>query len=133
MKGEKSVRYVCGNSKRDVETLPNQAQKLNFQSFSAGNSEASLRSLQSVVGWRVTIEDDFIGQIDVKITGSVKSKKVGEGVYDIQLALCNSKDQFEKMFDNKEAPYTVSFNVITTDKISGKVITQQRTFTFGGW
>ena len=133
LKGEKSVRYVCGNSKRDVESLPNQTQKFNFQSFSAGNSEASLRSLQSVVGWRVTIEDDFIDQIDVKITGSVKYKQVGKGVYDIQLALCNSKDQFEKMFDNKESPYSVSFNVVTSDKISGKVVSQQRAFTFGGW
>ena len=133
LKGQATVKYVCGTSSKSVETLPNQTQKLNFQSVGAGNSEASLKSLQSVVGWRVTIDDDFIDQVDVKITGSVKSKKVGEGVYDIQLALCNSKDQFEKMFDNKEAPYVVSFNVVTTDKISGKVVSQQRTFTFGGW
>lgn len=133
LKGEKSVKYVCGNSKKEVETLENKTQKLNFQSFSAGNSEASLRSLQSVIGWRVTIDDDFIDQIDVKITGSVKAKQVAKGVYDIQLALCNSKDQFEKMFDNKDAPYSVSFNVVTTDKISGKVVSQQRAFTFGGW
>ncbi|MFZ4589952.1 MAG: hypothetical protein ACOYN6_03080 [Ignavibacteria bacterium] len=133
LKGQATVKYVCGTSSKSVETLPNQTQKLNFQSVGAGNSEASLKSLQSVVGWRVTIDDDFIDQVDVKITGSVKSKKVGEGVYDIQLALCNSKDQFEKMFDNKDAPYHVSFNVVTTDKISGKVVSQQRTFTFGGW
>lgn len=133
LKGEKTVRYVCGNTKRDVETLPNQTQKLSFQSFGAGSADASLRSLQSVVGWRVTVDDDFIDQIDVKITGSVKAKQVAKGVYDIQLSICSSKDQFEKMFENKEAPYVVSFNVVTTDKISGKVVNQQRTFTFGGW
>ncbi|MCX6159010.1 MAG: hypothetical protein NTY74_13605 [Ignavibacteriae bacterium] len=133
LKGQSTVKYVCGNSSKSVETLQNQTQKLNFQSFGAGNSEASLRSLQSVIGWRVTIDDDFIDQIDVKISGSVKSKQVAKGIYDIQLALCNSKDQFDRMFDNKEAPYSVSFNVVTTDKISGKVVSQQRTFTFGGW
>ncbi|MCX6159250.1 MAG: hypothetical protein NTY74_14815 [Ignavibacteriae bacterium] len=133
LKGQSAVKFVCGNSSKSVETLPNQTQKLTFQSFGAGSSEASLRSLQAVVGWRVTVDDDFIDQIDVKITGSVKSKQVSKGIYDIQLALCSSKDQFEKMFDNKEAPYSVSFNVVTTDKISGKTVSQQRAFTFGGW
>lgn len=133
LKGQLTVKYVCGSGSKMVETLPNQTQKISFQSFSAGGAEASLRNLQAIVGWRVTIEDDFIDNLDVKITGSVKAKQVGKGIYDVQLFICGSKDQFERIYGSKDAPYNSVFNVVTVDRLSGKTVTQQRSFQFGEW
>lgn len=106
---------------------------INHQSFSLGGPEVSLRRMQSEYGWRVSIREDYMKQKDVRISGPVKAKQVSLGVYEIRLALCNSKVEFEKMFKNKKSPYTVSFTVEITDTLTGKVESQQRAFTFGSW
>ncbi|MCX6159011.1 MAG: hypothetical protein NTY74_13610 [Ignavibacteriae bacterium] len=108
-------------------------QMLNYETFTLGGPDISLRSLQSLDGWRVSIREDYIKQKDVRISGPVKTKQVSMGVYEIQLALCSSKVEFEKMFKNKKSPYTVSFNIVFTDTITGEVDNQQRAFTFGSW
>ncbi len=133
LKNQSIVKYVCGGTSKQVETLPNQIQKISFQSFSAGSADKKLRELQSVIGWRITVEDDFVDQIDIKVTGPVKAKQVGKGIIDVQLQVCGSKDQFDKMFGDRDAPYTVTFNVVATDKISGKVVSRQGSFIFGEW
>lgn len=131
--GEKEVVYVCGNSRKSVTTKENRVQKITFQVVNAGSAEKSLRVLQSTVGWRIIIDDDFVNQIDVSIKGPVKVETKGNGVYDVMLKVCASKDQFERIYGDKDAPYTVSFDVTATDRISGKKVSQQRSFMFGEW
>lgn len=133
LKNESTVTYKCGNAEKSVGTKENETQSLSFQSFSAGHPEAKLREIQSIVGWRVTIKDDYIDQIEVKIKGPVKIEEKGKGVYDIKLSVCTSKEQFDRMYGTKDSPYKVSFEVSATDKISGKKISQTREFTFGEW
>lgn len=133
LKGESVVVYKCGNAEKQTGTKENETQSLIFQSINSGNSEKSLRELQATVGWRVTIKDDYYDQIEVKITGPVKIEEKGKGTYDLKLYLCGSKDQFDRMFGNKDAPYRANFTVTATDKISGKKISQMKEFIFGEW
>jgi hypothetical protein len=133
LKGESVVVYKCGNAEKQTGTKENETQSLSFQSINAGNSEKSLRELQATVGWRVTIKDDYYDQIEVKITGPVKIEEKGKGTYDLKLYLCGSKDQFDRMFGDKDAPFRANFTVTATDKISGKKVSQMREFIFGEW
>ncbi|MEI7484380.1 MAG: hypothetical protein WCK13_06680 [Ignavibacteriota bacterium] len=133
LKGESTVVYKCGNAEKQTGTKENVTQTLNFQAFNAGGSEKSLREIQSTVGWRVVVSDDYYDQIDVKITGPVKWEDKGKGTFDVKLMLCGSKDEFERKFGDKDGPYRANFTVTATDKISGKKISQMKEFVFGEW
>ena len=115
LQGQKSVTFVT------------------LTSLNAGGADASLRRIQMSTGYRVTVSDDFVGQIDVSIKGSVQVSTVGAGVYDVRLNVCGSQAEFDRKYGNSDAPYTVTFSVTATDKISGKVVNRQGAFTFGEW
>jgi hypothetical protein len=133
MGGQKTVTYKQGSQSKSVTTKENQKPKINLQPLKSGGPEASLRELQSVVGFRVSIEDDFLGQLDVNITGPVKVETKGNGVYDITLKYAASKEQFERMTDNAGAPFRASFTISVKDKIAPHSVSRQGQFTFGEW
>ena len=133
LQGQKSVTFVCGTTKKTVSTVENKIQQVTLTSLNAGGADASLRRIQMSTGYRVTVSDDFVGQIDVSIKGSVQVSTVGAGVYDVRLNVCGSQAEFDRKYGNSDAPYTVTFSVTATDKISGKVVNRQGAFTFGEW
>jgi hypothetical protein len=133
MGGQKSVTYKVGGQSKTASTKENQKPTVNFQPLNSGGPEASLRALQNTVGFRVTIVDDFLGQLDVSFTGPVKVETKGNGVYDVVLKYAASKEQFERMAEGKDSPYRASFTVTVKDKIAGHNITRQGQYTFGEW
>ena len=133
MGGQKTVTYKQGNQSKTVNTRENQKPKINIQPLKSGGPDASLRELQSVVGYRISIEDDFVGQLDVNIVGPVKVETKGNGVYDLVLKYAASKEQFERMTENGSAPFRASFTVTVKDKIAPHSVSRQGQYTFGDW
>lgn len=133
MGGQKTVTYKQGGQSKTVSTKENAKPEIVFEQLKPGNADASLRELQSVVGFRIRIKDDFPGQLEVKITGPVVIEDKGSGVYDIKLKYAATKEQFERMTEKGDAPFRASFNVSVKDKISGHSIQRQGQYTFGEW
>ncbi len=133
MGGHKSVTYKQGGQSKTVSTKENAKPEITFEQLKPGNSDASLRELQSVIGFRIRVKDDFLGQLDVKITGPVIVEDKGNGVFDVKLKYASSKEQFERMTENGSAPFRASFNVSVKDRISGHSIQRQGQYTFGEW
>lgn len=133
MSGQKTVTYKQGGQSKSVSTKENGKPEIAFEMLKPGNPDASLRELQSVVGFRVRIKDDFLGQLDVKITGPVKVEDKGGGVFDIILKYAMSKEQFERMTENGSSPFRASFNVSVKDKVAPHSIQRQGQYTFGEW
>lgn len=133
MGGQKTVTYKQGGQSKSVSTKENGKPEIAFEMLKPGNPDASLRELQSVVGFRVRIKDDFLGQLDVKITGPVKVEDKGGGVFDVILKYAMSKEQFERMTENGSAPFRASFNVSVKDKVAPHSIQRQGQYTFGEW
>jgi len=94
--------------------------------------ETRVATLQSTTCYRVTIDDDFPGQLDVKFTGPITVKQQGNA-YDITMNAFSSKAAFDNFTDGKDAPYSLGFTVSVTDKIAGHKITGQNSFSFGEW
>lgn len=133
MGGQRTVTYKQGGQSKTVSTKENAKPEITFEQLKPGNSDASLRELQSVIGFRVRVKDDFPGQLDVKITGPIVVEDKGNGVYDIKLKYSTTKEQFERMTENGSAPFRASFNVSVKDKISGHSLQRQGQYTFGEW
>jgi hypothetical protein len=133
MGGQKSVTYKVSGQSKTASTKENQKPTINFQALNSGSEDASLRALQNTVGFRVTIVDDFVGQLDVTFTGPVKVETKGNGVYDIVLKYAASKEQFERISEGKDSPFRASFTVTVKDKIAPHSVTRQAQYTFGEW
>lgn len=131
--GQTSVTYRMGNQSKTGATKENQKPKVSLQRLAATGENVSVRSIQSTVGYRVSITDDYPGQLEVKFTGPVTVKQSGDNTYDITLNFLGSKSSYDNFTDNKDAPYTVSFQVIVKDKIAGHSLTQTGVFQFGEW
>lgn len=130
--GQSSVVIKVGNSTTTVELKPNEKPKIGFQRISSMGEETRVTSLQSSVCYRVTISDDFPGQLEVKFSGPVSVKQSGNA-YDVTLNAFTSKGAFDNYTDNKDSPYSLGFTVTVKDKIAGHSITGQNTFIFGEW
>lgn len=131
--GQSSVTYKQGNQSKTVTTKPNKAPTVTLQSLAPSGEDVSIRKIQSTTGYRVTISDDFPGQLDVNFTGPISVKQAGPLTYDITLNFLGSKGAFERYTDSKDSPYTVGFRVTITDKIAGHSIQRSGIFTFGEW
>ncbi|MGA2667477.1 MAG: hypothetical protein ABSF32_01015 [Ignavibacteria bacterium] len=131
--GQSSVVIRVGNSSKTVELKPNEKPKISFQRIATMNEDTRVTDLQRNVGYRVTITDDFPGQLDVKFTGPVTIKQAGATTYDITMNAFSSKAAFDNFTENKSAPYSLGFTVTVTDKIAGHKITGQNSFVFGDW
>jgi hypothetical protein len=130
--GQSSVVIRVGSSSKTVELSPNQKPKISFQRLATMGEDTKVTELQRTVCYRVTIDDDFPGQLDVKFTGPVTVKQQGTA-YDITLNAFSSKAAFDNFTDNKDSPYSLGFTVSVTDKIAGHKITGQNSFIFGEW
>lgn len=130
--GQKTITYKQGGQSRNVNTKENAKPEVNIQQFKAGGEDASLRELQSIIGFRVTIKDDY-PQYKVTISGPVKFEDKGNGVYDIKLFYAGSKSEFEARTANMSAPFRASFNVTVKDEIAGHTVSRSGQYTFGDW
>jgi hypothetical protein len=130
--GQSSVVIRVGSSSKTVELSPNQKPKINFQRIATMGEDTRVTELQRSVCYRVTIDDDFPGQLDVKFTGPITVKQQGT-TYDVTLNAFSSKAAFDNFTDNKDSPYSLGFTVTVTDKIAGHKITGQNSFYFGEW
>ena len=130
--GQKSVTYKQGSQSRTISTKENAKPEVTITSYQAGGEEASLRQLQSVIGFRVSIKDDY-PQYKVTISGPVKFEDKGNGVYDIKLVWASSKSEFDARTANMSAPYRASFTVTVKDEIAGHTVQRQGQYTFGEW
>ena len=90
----------------------------------------SYRSLTRVTGFRVTVEDDFPGQLQISVTGPVSVTQSGK-VLDIKLnQTIGSESQFDQIYGNQEPPYRINFSVNVKDKVSGKTVSNGGSFVF---
>jgi hypothetical protein len=130
--GQSSVTFKSGSQSKTASTIPNKLQTVTISTLAPSGESVSLRQIQSTTAWRVSIDDDFPDQLEVKFTGPVTVTQKGN-TYDIKLNYLSSKDQFDRLADTKDAPYTASFQVAVSDKISKKVVSRMGTVQFGEW
>ena len=131
--GQSSVVIKVGTQSKTVELKPNEKPKISISRVASMGEETRVTYLQSSVGFRVVISDDFPGQLDVKFNGPVTVKSVGSNTYDVTMNAFGSKSAFDNFTDNKDSPYSVGFTVSISDKIAGHKITGQNSFIFGEW
>ena len=137
--GENSVLFTSGNISKTFPTRENQKPKLSLQSMvPLSGDEIHLSKIQSVVGYRVTISDDFAGQLDVKITGSVTYKIMKqtdkEIIIDVTLNAFPSKSSFDNFTDiHSQDRYSSTFNVTVKDRIAPHSMAQVGIFYYTEW
>ncbi|MBL8007483.1 MAG: hypothetical protein JNJ56_08130 [Ignavibacteria bacterium] len=132
--GQSSLTFKRGSVSKTVSTKENSKPKITMQRLVPAGEEVSIRSLQSTVGYRVTLTDDFPGQLDVKFSGPVTVKQAGPLVYDVTLNFLTSKSAFDNYTENREAPFSVSFQINVKDKIATQHnVSQSGVFQFGEW
>jgi len=130
--GQKSVTFKSGGQSSTASTRENKLQVVSVQTLAPSGEEASIRQIQSVTAWRGSIDDDFPDQLDVSFKGPITVSQKGNS-YDVKLNLINSQAQFDKFTDGKDSPYSTSFTVTVTDKISNKTVSRMGTVQFGKW
>ena len=132
--GESSVTFRVGDATDTKPTKPKQAPKVDIQKVGPGGGDATLRSVQNSVGFRVTIVSNNPGDLDVKISGPVSTKQVSPTVFDVTLTLLGSEAAFDAWSKGKDSPYKASFTVSVKDKYNQKFsISQIGVFSFGKW
>lgn len=133
MGGQSSVTFKQGEQSKTVSTKENEKPSIKLTRLVPAGEDVSVRRLQSTTGYRIEINDDFPGQLDVNFSGPVTVKQAGELTYDITLNFLRSQSQFENYTDGKDSPYTVGFQISVKDKIAGHSLTQSGIFQFGEW
>ena len=131
--GQSSVTYKQGSQSKTVSTKENQKPSIKLTRLVPAGEDVSVRRIQSTTGYRIEINDDFPGQLDVNFSGPVSVKQSGPLTYDITLNFLGSKTAFDNFTDNKDSPYTVGFQISVKDKIAGHSLTQSGIFQFGEW
>ncbi|MBN8568698.1 MAG: hypothetical protein J0M18_03620 [Ignavibacteria bacterium] len=131
--GQSSVTIKVGSSTKTVELKANEKPKISISKVTNMGEGVSVRTLQSVTGFRVTINDDFPGQLDVKFNGPIEVKNAGQNTYDITMKAFGSQSAFDNFSSGKDSPYSVGFTVTVKDKIKGETVTGQQSFIFGDW
>ena len=131
--GQSTLLIKVGNQTKTVTLKPNEKPKISISRVASMGEDTRVTYLQSSVCFRVTVSDDFPGQLDVKFNGPATVKTVGSGTYDITMNAFGSKSAFDNYTDGKDSPYSVGFTVTVTDKIAGHKITGQNSFIFGEW
>lgn len=131
--GQSSVVIKVGGQSKTVDLKPNEKPKVSMQRVASMGEETRVSYLQSNTGYRVTISDDFPGQLDIKFNGPVTVKTVNASTFDVTMNAFGSKSAFDNFTDGKDAPYSVGFTISITDKIAGHKVTGQNSFIFGEW
>ena len=122
--GEKSITFKVGNEQDTKPTEENRKPEIKLinqyykkDSTNIDNIKISLKEIQSKVGYRVDILDDFPKQLEVKFSGPVTTKQIGPTTYDITLSFLSSESAFETWSKDKKEPYKVIFAVEVKDTI----------------
>ncbi len=132
--GESNIRFEVEGKSGTKPTKEKQSPKIDIQKFISDGEDASLRSIQGRVGYRVTIISNYPGDLNVNISGPVTIQKVSPTQFDITLNFIASESAFDAWAKNKEEPYKASFTVSVKDKYNPKQsISQIGVFTFGKW
>lgn len=131
--GESSLTFKIGGVTKSVPVKENGKPKIGMQRLVSAGEEVSIRRIQGSVGYRITISDDFPGNLSVNFNGPVTVKQAGEMVYDVTLNFLNSKSAFDNYTENRDSPYSVSFQVTVVDKLAGHSLKQTGVFQFGEW
>ncbi|MBN1632883.1 MAG: hypothetical protein JW917_01810 [Ignavibacteria bacterium] len=130
--GESSITYRVGESSDTKAINKKPPPEINMTRLAPSGEDVSLRTIQSQVGYRVTIKDLAPAQLKVNISGPVRVTQSGSGVYDITLAFLTSKSAFDNYTEGRDDPYSVGFNVTVVDA-AGTKITRNGQFVFGEW
>lgn len=131
--GDNTITLSAGGNTETFNVKENKKPQVSFQRITAMNEEARVTTLQRNVCFRVTVQDDYPDQLEVKINGPVTFKQVSDNTFDITMNAFGSISSYENYIENKNSPYSVGFTVLITDKISGHKITGQQSFIFGNW
>lgn len=131
--GDNTITLTSGGTTKSFSVKVNDKPKVNFERMATMNEESKVTQLQRTVCYRVKIMDDYPDQLDVKITGPLTFKSLGNGVFDVTMNMFGSRQVFDNYTDNRQSPYSAGFTVIVKDKISGHSITGQQQFVFGEW
>jgi hypothetical protein len=131
--GEDVVTVSAGSVSKSYPVKENRKPKISIQRIATMGEDTKVTQLQRQVCFRVTIEDDFPDQIDVKFTGPISVETKGSATYDVTLNAFHSKAQYDNFTENKDSPYSLGFTVSAADKIAPHKITAQQSFIFGDW
>jgi|WetSurMetagenome_2_1015567.scaffolds.fasta_scaffold36940_3 hypothetical protein len=132
--GESNIRFEVEGKSGSKPTKEKQPPKIDIQKFISDGEDASLRSIQGRVGYRVTVVSSYAGDLNVNISGPVRIDKVSPTQFDITLNLLASESAFEGWSKGKTEPYKANFTVSVKDKYNPKQsISQIGVFTFGKW
>ena len=139
--GDNTIIMSAGGKSSTFPVRENQKPKINVQSINSGigQEDVSIHKLESTVGYRVTITDDYANQLTYKITGPVSFKEVqrtpNQIVIDVTLNFLKSKGQFDNYEDahpNLDR-YTVTFGVNVKDKYAPHNENRVGIFNFTDW
>jgi len=131
--GDNTITLSAGSNTKTFNVKENKKPQVGFQRITTMNDETKVTTLQRNVCYRVTVQDDYPDQLEVKISGPVTFKQVSDNTFDITMNAFSSISAFDYFIDNKPSPYSVGFTVSITDKISGHKTTGQQSFIFGNW
>ena len=131
--GESTTIIKAGDKTKTVAVKENKKPTISFQRMTAMGEDAKVTTLQRNICYRVTINDDFPDQLDIKFGSGVTVKQVSANVFDITMNAFSSKAAFDNYTENKSAPYNLGFTVSVKDRIAPHSVTGQNTFTFGDW
>lgn len=131
--GESSIVLQSGSVSKTIGVLENKKPQISINRMTTMNEETRVSTLQSVTCFRVTINDDFVEQLDVKFSGGITVSQRDASTFDVRLNFFGSRQAFDTYTDNRESPYSVGFTVTVTDRIAGHKQTGQNSFIFGEW
>ena len=133
--GETNIKYEVNGRSGSKPTKQNLAPKVSMERYVTMGEDASVSQMQNKVGYRITITDDILSNLDINISGTgLKVDKVANNIYDVTLKMFGNESAFDAWSKNKTSPYRVSFNVNVRDKYNpNHKLAQVGIFTFGKW
>jgi hypothetical protein len=136
---EELISINTSNGSYLIQTKDNVQHSILIQKFaSMSGDEVKVSNLQRVVGFRITINDDFVDQLDWSISGPVTYKKVGHTdkqiILDVTLNAYKTEDDFDQYAKpDKDGIYTTLFTITVKDKIAPYAIDNNAVFTYTEW
>ncbi|MFZ4589530.1 MAG: hypothetical protein ACOYN6_00905 [Ignavibacteria bacterium] len=131
--GQKIITYRQNGQTSTASTKENYKPEVAINTIDGGNINSSLRDLQSLVGFRIKVKDEFLEQLEIIFDGPITVESKGNGVYDVKLNYSNTREDFESITKDMMLPFRVAFSVKVEDKVAGHKVTRSGQYTFGRW
>lgn len=136
---EQEVTLNINGVSYQITTKDNQPQSISMIKFASMNGDdVKVSDLQKVVGYRITINDDFAYQLNCEIQGPVTYKVVKQTdsqiIIDVTLNAYSDNKSFDKYA--KEGPdgkYSSIFTINVKDNISQYKVSDRGIFTYTEW